>query len=320
MRTPSRFTWCANRMSIAIVFPGQGSQSVGMMSELSENFAVVGETFNQASEVLGFDLWDMIQSGPVESLNQTENTQPAMLTAGVATWRVWNEVGGELPAAMAGHSLGEYTALVCSGALEFADAVALVAERGRQMQAAVPAGTGAMAAVLGLDDEQVSAACTAAAEGQVVEAVNFNSPGQVVIAGDKAAVERAIENAKGVGAKRAMLLPVSVPSHCQLMKPAADVMAKKLSGISISKPAYQVIHNVDVQTHESADEIRVALAEQLYKPVRWVETVQALSGQGVEKLVELGPGKVLAGLTKRIDRSLQGVCVQDMATLEKAKA
>ena len=307
-------------MSIAIVFPGQGSQSVGMLAELSENFTVVGDTFKEASDVLGFDLWKMVQEGPVESLNQTENTQPAMLTAGVAVWRVWNEVGGAAPAAMAGHSLGEYTALVCSGSLGFADAVGLVAERGRQMQVAVPAGTGAMAAVLGLDDEQVRAACAAAAEDQVVEAVNYNSPGQVVIAGSKEAVERAIVNAKDAGAKRAMLLPVSVPSHCQLMKPAADVMASKLSDIEFAAPTLKVLHNVDVQPHSSAEEIRVALAEQLYKPVRWVETVQALSAEGVETLIELGPGKVLAGLTKRIDRSLTGVCVQDLASLEKAKA
>lgn len=307
-------------MSIAIVFPGQGSQSVGMLAELSENFTVVGDTFKEASDVLGFDLWKMVQEGPVESLNQTENTQPAMLTAGVAVWRVWNEVGGAAPAAMAGHSLGEYTALVCSGSLGFADAVGLVAERGRQMQVAVPAGTGAMAAVLGLDDEQVRAACAAAAEDQIVEAVNYNSPGQVVIAGSKEAVERAIVNAKDAGAKRAMLLPVSVPSHCQLMKPAADVMASKLSDIEFAAPTLKVLHNVDVQSHSSAEEIRVALAEQLYKPVRWVETVQALSADGVETLIELGPGKVLAGLTKRIDRSLTGVCVQDLASLEKAKA
>lgn len=307
-------------MSIAIVFPGQGSQSVGMLAELSENFTVVGDTFKEASDVLGFDLWKMVQEGPVESLNQTENTQPAMLTAGVAVWRVWNEVGGATPAAMAGHSLGEYTALVCSGSLGFADAVGLVAERGRQMQVAVPAGTGAMAAVLGLDDEQVRASCAAAAEDQVVEAVNYNSPGQVVIAGSKEAVERAIVNAKDAGAKRAMLLPVSVPSHCQLMKPAADVMASKLSDIEFAAPTLKVLHNVDVQPHSSAEGIRVALAEQLYKPVRWVETVQALSAEGVETLIELGPGKVLAGLTKRIDRSLTGVCVQDLASLEKAKA
>lgn len=307
-------------MSIAVVFPGQGSQSVGMLSELSENFPIVGEAFKEASDVLGFDLWNMVQAGPVESLNQTENTQPAMLTAGVAVWRVWNEVEGSSPAAMAGHSLGEYTALVCSGSLSFADAVGLVAERGRQMQAAVPVGTGAMAAVLGLDDEAVRDACSSASEGQVVEAVNFNSPGQVVIAGDKAAVERAIAVAKEAGAKRAMLLPVSVPSHCQLMKPAADSMAERLASTNFLTPGITVLHNVDVESHESADAIRAALAEQLYKPVRWVETVQALSSQGVSQLVELGPGKVLAGLTRRIDKSLQGVCVQDMGTLEKAKA
>lgn len=307
-------------MTIAVVFPGQGSQSVGMLAELAESYPVVLDTFSEASEVLGFDLWELVQAGPVEELNNTENTQPAMLAAGVAVWRVWQTVGGDEPAYMAGHSLGEYTALVCSGALAFTDAIALVAERGRQMQAAVPAGTGAMAAVLGLDDEMVREVCQSAEAGQVVEAVNFNSPGQVVIAGHTEAVERAVTLAKEAGAKRAIVLPVSVPSHCQLMKPAADAMNQKLAEVSFGKPSVPVIHNVDVSEHSSAEEIRQALVEQIYQPVRWVETVQKLADAGVDQLVELGPGKVLAGLAKRIDKRVAGVCVQDSASLEKARA
>lgn len=307
-------------MSIAVVFPGQGSQSLGMLSELSESFPVVKATFAEASAVLGYDLWTLIQSGSIEELNQTEKTQPAMLTAGVAVWRVWNEVDGEQPVAMAGHSLGEYTALVCSGALSFTDAVALVAERGRQMQSAVPVGVGAMAAVLGLEDEQVKTVCEKAGQGQVVEAVNFNSPGQVVIAGDANAVSRAVDLAKESGARRAMLLPVSVPSHCQLMKPAAEAMSVKLAETAFNAPSIKVLHNVDVAEHLDADGIRSALVEQIYQPVRWVETVQQFANNGVDRLVELGPGKVLAGLAKRIDKRVLGQCVQDMASLEKAKA
>ncbi|MGV6857891.1 MAG: ACP S-malonyltransferase [bacterium] len=305
-------------MKIAAVFPGQGSQSLGMLKELAEKYPLVEEVFAEASEVLGYDLWDLAQNGPEEELNKTEKTQPAMLAAGVAVWRVWELAGGAKPAAMAGHSLGEYTALVCSGALPFKDAVALVAERGRQMQEAVPAGEGAMAAILGLDDATVAQVCDDASQGQVASPVNFNSPGQVVIAGHADAIDRAVVLAKDAGAKRALKLSVSVPSHCELMLPAAEAMRARFDDVEVSSPEVPVFHNVDVRPHESADEIRDALAAQLHQPVRWVETVQALADAGIEVLVEMGPGKVLAGLTRRIDKSLQGVCVMDSQSLVKA--
>ena len=305
-------------MSLAFVFPGQGSQSVGMLKDLAAEFAEVEATFKQASDALGYDLWEVVQNGPAEKLNQTDITQPAMLSAGVAVWRIWQARGGAQPVMMAGHSLGEYTALVCAGALDFRDAVKLVAERGRLMQQAVPAGEGAMAAILGLDDDAVIQVCTDAAEGEVLSAVNFNSPGQVVIAGQKSAVERALVVAKEKGAKRALLLPVSVPSHCALMKPAAEKLAKILADMEIRKPAIPVINNVDVQAQNSADEIRAALVKQLHNPVRWVEIIQAMAADGVDSLIECGPGKVLAGLNKRIERGMSVQAVFNPDTLGSA--
>jgi [acyl-carrier-protein] S-malonyltransferase len=308
-----------NDSSFGIVFPGQGSQSVGMLSELAASHPIVNQTFSEATEALGYDLWDLVQNGPKEILNQTMKTQPAMLAAGVSVWRVWLDQGGRVPQLMAGHSLGEYTALVCAGALEFADAISLVAERGRFMQEAVPEGMGGMAAVLGLDDDQVKAVCAEAASGHVVEAVNFNSPGQVVIAGHKEAVERACSLAKEAGAKRALPLPVSVPSHCVLMKPAADRLAELLDRIVIAPPRISVIHNANVALATDAASIRKQLAAQLYSPVRWVETVQMMAASGVPSLVEAGPGKVLAGLTKRIERGLNGLPVFDTKSLMQAQ-
>ncbi|MEW6646920.1 MAG: ACP S-malonyltransferase [Pseudomonadota bacterium] len=307
-------------MSLAFVFPGQGSQSVGMLAELAAAHPLVRDTFAEASAALGYDLWQLTQNGPADELNQTHITQPAMLTAGVAAWRVWQEKNGKTPVVMAGHSLGEYTALVCAGALSFADGVALVAERGRYMQEAVPAGTGAMAAILGLEDAQVVEACAGAAQGQVVSAVNFNSPGQVVIAGHVAAVERAMEAAKAMGAKRALPLPVSVPSHCALMQPAADRLAQRLAGISVQVPQIPVINNVDVAVASDADTMRQALARQLYSPVRWVETVQKMAADGVDALVECGPGKVLVGLNKRIAKDMKTFAIVDTASLDEALA
>jgi len=305
-------------MTFAAIFPGQGSQSVGMLSELAQQYPLVQQTFAEASDALGFDLWDMVQNGPDTDLNSTHNTQPAMLSAGVAVWRIWNESGAPQPAAMAGHSLGEFTALVCSGAMGFSDAVKLVAERGRLMQEAVPEGQGAMAAILGLEDAVVISVCEKSAEGDVVQAVNFNSPGQVVIAGSASAVDRAIQVATDEGAKKAIKLPVSVPSHCDLMKPAAEKLAERLTQIEIATPSIPVIHNVDVTSHSDADAIRNALSMQLYRPVRWVETVQKLVEDGMTDMVEMGPGKVLMGLIRRIDRSVTCTPVQDPAGLDKA--
>lgn len=301
-----------------MVFPGQGSQTVGMLAELASRYPVVVDTFEEASDVLGYDLWALVQDGPAEELNLTDRTQPAMLAAGVGVWRVWQEQGGAAPGVMAGHSLGEYTALVCAGALELADAIGLVAERGRRMQAAVPEGTGAMAAILGLEDASVAAVCERAAEGRVVTPVNFNSPGQVVIAGETGAVQRAMELAKEAGAKRAILLPVSVPSHCDLMKPAAEKFAERLRTTTIKSPEIPVIQNVDVVAHESPVAIRDGLERQLYSPVQWVRTIESMAGRGVSRIIEVGPGKVLAGLCKRIDKSLLAMPVYDPDTLEKA--
>lgn len=305
-------------MTLAFVFPGQGSQSVGMLKEMAEAFPVVGETFAEASAALGYDLWRLTQEGPEVDLNQTQHTQPAMLAAGVAVWRAWTAQGGVRPALLAGHSLGEYTALVCAGAIEFADAAALVAERGRFMQEAVPAGRGAMAAILGLDDAQVDAVCTAAAQGQVVSSANLNSPGQVVIAGETEAVSRAIDLAREAGARRAVLLPVSVPSHCALMNPAAQRLADRLEGIPVSTPSIPVLHNVDAGSRADAQALRLALVEQLFKPVRWVETVRAMAAAGVTRMLECGPGKVLTGLNKRIDKGLDCLAVYDPDTLTAA--
>jgi len=304
-------------MSLALVFPGQGSQKIGMLSAFYEDYPQVKETFDEASTVLGYDLWEVITSGPEEKLNSTDVTQPAMLAAGVAIWKLWNEKNGEQPAYMAGHSLGEYTALVCAGVMEFKDAIKLVSSRGKYMQEAVPAGTGSMAAILGLEDDAVREVCSDATSAeQIVEAVNFNSPGQVVIAGHAAAVERATELAKEKGAKRAVILPVSVPSHCQLMKPAADKLAADLEAISLSTPNVPVWNNVDVQTANSADDIKQALIKQLYQPVRWVEIIQNMASQGVDRIIECGPGKVLWGLNKRIDKTLTHAALIDSATLE----
>jgi len=303
--------------TLAFVFPGQGSQSLGMMSDLAASFPVVNETFAEASDVLGYDLWQLTQQGPEQDLNQTDRTQPAMLAAGVAAWRIWQTQTQVTPATMAGHSLGEYTALVCSGAIGFADAVDLVADRGRFMQQAVPAGSGAMAAILGLDDDQVRAVCVESAQDEVVAAVNFNSPGQVVIAGHVAAVNRAMDAAQAAGAKRALALPVSVPSHCSLMQPAADKMQAKLATIKITAPNIPVINNVDVTAIATADGISDVLVRQLYQPVRWVETIQSMATNGINTIVECGPGKVLAGLNKRIDRSMTALPLFDSASLQK---
>lgn len=305
-------------MKWACIFPGQGSQSIGMLADLANNNTRVNELFGRASEILGEDLWEIVTNGPEERLNSTEITQPAMLTAGYAVWSVWREKGGAQPDFMAGHSLGEYTALVCAGALSFEDAVMLVHERGKLMQNAVPPGKGAMAAILGLADEQVRSACDQAANGQVVEAVNYNSPGQVVIAGERDAVERAIEAAKAAGAKRAMMLAVSVPSHCALMRGAADLLAEKLAAVNFSMPSIAVIQNVDAGAHNDTDSIRAALASQLHSPVRWVESIQHLHQQGVTRLVECGPGKVLTGLNKRIEKTMNVSPAYDSQSLDAA--
>ncbi|OGV71335.1 MAG: [acyl-carrier-protein] S-malonyltransferase [Methylophilales bacterium RIFCSPHIGHO2_02_FULL_57_10] len=285
-------------MKFAFLFPGQGSQSVGMMQGF-DDLAIVRDTFAEASDVLGQNLWRMVTDAN-EELNLTTNTQPLMLTAGIATWRAWRHAGGSQPAMMAGHSLGEYTALVAAGALSFKDALPLVRYRAEVMQSAVEEGVGAMAAILGLDDETVCAVCMEAAQGDVLEAVNFNSPGQVVIAGNKAAVERGMEVAKAKGAKRALILPVSVPSHCALMKPAADNMRSYLAGVAITASHVPVLHNADVAAYSDAAQIKDALVRQLYSPVRWVEIVQRMAAEGVTMVAECGPGKVLAGLNKRI--------------------
>ena len=305
-------------MPFAFIFPGQGSQSVGMLAALAEVYPEVQATFATASAVLGYDLWTLVQNGPQDELNRTDKTQPAMLAAGVAVWRVWQRRGGVQPAYMAGHSLGEYTALVCAGALALEQAVAAVAERGRYMQEAVPVGQGAMAAILGLDDAAVLAACEAAAQGDVVSAVNFNSPGQVVIAGAGAAVTRALEFAKQAGAKRAVMLPVSVPSHCSLMQPAAERLAAYLENVQISAPAIPVINNVDVAMTQDSHVIHAALVRQLVSPVRWVETIQSLARCGMDTVVECGPGKVLTGLNKRIERDMTALAVFDPASLDEA--
>ena len=291
-------------MSTAFIFPGQGSQSIGMMNVLAESSKVIQDTFTEASSALGYDLWELVTNGPAEKLNATEYTQPAMLTAGVATWRIWLEAGGSAPALMAGHSLGEYTALVCAGAMSFTDAVSLVSDRARFMQQAVPEGEGAMAAILGLDDESVRTLCQQNATGEVLQAVNYNAPGQVVVAGSAAAVGRLLENAKAAGAKRALQLPVSVPSHCALMQPASDLMAVRLKEMPISQGQIPVIHNVNVQTAADEEEVRQLLARQISEPVRWVETINSMNEKGVTQLIECGPGKVLCGLSKRINRDM----------------
>ena len=303
-------------MTKAIVFPGQGSQAVGMLADLHENYEVVKQTFAQASEALGYDLWALVSEDAEGKLNQTEYTQPALLTASVAVWRAYEEKGGEKPEYLAGHSLGEYSALVCAGVMSLEKAVKLVEMRGQFMQQAVPAGTGAMAAIIGLDDEVIASACEQAAEGQVVSPVNFNSPGQIVIAGNKEAVERAMTLCKEAGAKRALPLPVSVPSHCALMKDAADKLAEELNSIEFNTPEIKVVNNVDVKAEQEPEAIKQALVRQLYSPVRWTETIQHFASVGVTESYEFGPGKVLSGLVKRIDKSVSCVSVGDAASLE----
>jgi len=306
-------------MKIAFVFPGQGSQSVGMLDAWAGN-AAVADVVSRAGAALDQDLGALIAQGPAEQLNLTTNTQPAMLTAGVACFEAWRAAGGRMPDIVAGHSLGEYAALTAAGALALEDAVRLVRVRADAMQTAVPVGTGAMAAILGLDDDAVRAACAQAAQGEVVEAVNFNAPAQVVIAGHKAAVERACEAAKAAGAKRALLLQVSAPFHSSLLKPAADVLAGALAQAELRSPAIPVLNNVDVAEAAEPDAIRDALVRQAWHPVRWVETLQAMKRQGVTHVIECGPGKVLAGLTKRIDSELVGLAITDPASLEAALA
>ncbi|MGY5453462.1 ACP S-malonyltransferase [Agarivorans sp. MS3-6] len=303
---------------LAFVFPGQGSQSVGMLAELVSEYPVVANTFQQASDVLGYDLAGLIANGPAEELNDTSRTQPALLAASVALWRLWNELGGTQPSMLAGHSLGEYSALTCAGVLDFADALKLVEYRGQLMQKAVPAGVGAMSAIIGLGNQEILDACAQAAESEVVTAVNFNSPGQVVIAGHKAAVERANVLCKEAGAKRALPLPVSVPSHCALMQPAADELAGYIEGITFSEPQFDVINNVDVAIETDAKAIKLALIKQLYSPVRWTETVETMVSKGVDTLYECGPGKVLTGLAKRIHKPLVAAAINDLTSVKSA--
>jgi len=301
--------------NIAFVFPGQGSQSVGMLAELGANHHVVVETFSQASEVLGYDLWQLVQHDQNGLLNQTHITQPALLSASVALWRLWLEKGGITPTMLAGHSLGEYSALVCAGALGFSDAIRLVEARGQFMQAAVPPGEGAMAAIIGLDNDAVALACEVSAQGQTVAPVNYNSPGQVVIAGSKLAVERAMVACKAGGAKRALALPVSVPSHCSLMLPAAEKLRTILAGVKMSLPIIPVVHNVDAKLASSSEAIISNLVAQLHQPVLWTQCVESIAASGVDLVVECGPGKVLNGLTKRINKTLQSASINDAASL-----
>ncbi|WP_350552144.1 ACP S-malonyltransferase [Pseudoalteromonas sp. 120-MNA-CIBAN-0494] len=304
---------------IAILFPGQGSQSVGMLTELLQSSDIVKATFSEASAALGYDLAELVLNGPEEKLNQTHRTQPALLTASVAIYRDWLAANPDADVVMAGHSLGEYSALVCSEVISLSEAVKLVENRGLYMQEAVPAGVGSMAAIIGLGDDETKAACAAAAQGEVVSPVNYNSPGQVVIAGHKAAVDRASQACKDAGAKRALPLAVSVPSHCELMKPAAEKLAIDLAALTFIAPKCAVINNVDVKAETSADAIKDALVRQLYSPVRWTETVQALVAQGITQSYEFGPGKVLTGLAKRIDKAMICGSVNDCASIDAAK-
>ena len=307
-----------NANTLAVVFPGQGSQSVGMMNGFSE--PAVERTFAEAKAIVGIDYWAMVRDGPVEALNQTVNTQPLMLVAGVATWRAWREKGGPMPAWFAGHSLGEYTALVAAEALRFEDALPLVRFRAQAMQEAVPEGTGGIAAILGLDDALLPQVLAQAAQGEVVEPANLNSPGQVVIAGHRAAVERAMAAAREAGAKRAVMLPMSAPSHCSLMKPAAERLRERLAALEVRKPAVPVVHNRFVEAFDDPARIRQALVEQLDHPVRWIETVEFLARNGVLRIVECAPGKVLTGLSRRIAGGVECVAIQDSAALDAALA
>ena len=305
-------------MGLAAVFPGQGSQSVGMLADLADAFPLVEETYREASDALGYDLWRVCRGGPEADLNATECTQPAMLAAGVAVWRVWREQGGPEPDAMAGHSLGEYSALVCARSVRFADAVALVASRGRLMQEAVPMGQGAVAAVIGLADDDVDAACHAAEQGEVVRPVNFNAPGQVVLAGHAAAVARAIELARESGARRAVLLPLSVPVHSPLMEPAAERFRSRIEAVEFVTPEVPVIANVGLEPHCSPDTIRERLVRQLHSPVPWTATVRRLADFGIGEILEPGPGRVLSGLNRRIDRGMKVHAMFDPASLDAA--
>jgi len=302
---------------LAFVFPGQGSQTVGMLSDYADN-EIVQNTFSQASKALGYDLWQLIAQGPSEKLNQTHHTQPALLTASVAIWRLWQAESSKLPSVIAGHSLGEYSALVCADVISLEEAVVLVEKRGKFMQASVPEGVGAMAAIIGLDNQSIINSCQQAQNDEVVAAVNFNSPGQVVIAGHKAAVERAGLLCKEAGAKRVLPLPVSVPSHCALMKDAADKLALALESITFNPPRIAIVNNVDVAIETSSDAIKTALIKQLYSPVRWSETINKLASDGIEEVVESGPGKVLQGLIKRIDKSITCISVNNSDSLAKA--
>ena len=309
-------------MGFAFVFPGQGSQSVGMLGELAAASPAIAASFAEASEALGYDLWELVRQGPEATLNQTACTQPAMLAAGVATWRLWQERGGAPPQVLAGHSLGEFTALVCAGALEFPAAISLVRARGELMQAAVPQGSGAMAAILGLEDAEVEAACREAAEGAVVAAANYNAPGQVVIAGESAAVERAIAAARARGAKRAVLLPMSVPAHSSLMVKAAAALRERLAGVSLRAPAIRFVSAVDATEHADPADLRALLVRQLSSPVRWTDTLRALATRDVAQVIECGPGKVLTGLNRRIERreDLSFLALEEPASVEAALA
>ena len=309
-----------SKENLAFIFPGQGSQKVGMLADLAAAYPVVEETFAQASEVLGYNLWQLCQDGPQEELNKTECTQPLLLTSSVAIWRVWQQQGGAVPALLTGHSLGEWSALVCAGIVQFQDAVKIVQLRGRYMQEAVPAGEGAMAAIIGLDDDAINKACEDAAQDEVVAAVNFNSPGQVVIAGSAGAVERASELCKEAGAKRAMPLPVSAPFHTSLMKPAADRLLETIEATVFSAPQIPVIHNVTAAVEAEPEAIKRLMYEQIYTPVPWVDCTKALVAAGIESAVECGPGKVLAGLCKRIDKSISAYGAETPADIDKALA
>ena len=303
----------------AFVFPGQGSQSVGMMAGFGDA-PVIKATFVEASDLLRIDLWKMVLDGPAEDLAQTVNTQPLMLTAGIAVWRAWRSQGGAMPDYFAGHSLGEYSALVAAEAIEFSDAVPLVRFRAEAMQQAVPVGQGGIAAILGLDEDAVIAACAEAAQGEIVEPANYNSPGQLVISGSRAAVERAIEAAKARGAKRAMMLPMSVPAHSSLMRPAAERLRERIAAISVAAPKVPVIQNIDVASFNDPAAIKDALVRQLYGPVRWIETIKALADAGMKHVIECGPGRVLAGLNKRIDDRIHAASIHDQASLDTVKA
>jgi len=308
-------------MKSAFIFPGQGSQSIGMLSDLAENYAIVVDTFSEASDALGYDLWNLCQNGPVEQLSQTEFTQPALLTAGFAVWRVWQQQGGANPVVVAGHSLGEYTALTCAGAIPFDQAVTLVQHRGKYMQTAVPEGEGAMAAIIGLSDEEVIKACEKASANGIVQAVNFNAPGQVVVAGEKKAIDASVEIFKEAGAKRALPLPVSIPAHCSMMSSAAEKLQERISSVDLAMPEFPVIHNCNLKIAASVEEIKSNLVTQLDSPVLWVKSIEKMvTDFGVEKTIESGPGKVLSGMIKRINRDVTAVAIDETKTMQSELA